>query len=190
MTDAAPRARPAMRLTWRIVLGLAVLGIVGPALAALAIAGWGALMGCAPEAPSCGGLDLGASLAFALEWAWKRILDVPGLAILVAIAAVAAAFGFAPRGRAVTWSFMTACWGCIAALILPFVAVFSAMPEGCRITEAGAAGCIVWGHKMGMAYEAAGAAFWWSIVIVPVSLGGVLLTFILASLRQRLARSG
>lgn len=190
MTDAVHRSRQSMQAAWRIVLGLAVLGIVGPALAALAIAGWGALMGCAPEDGSCGAVDLGAALAFALEWAWRRVLDVRMLAILVGIAATAAAFGFTPRGRAVTWSFMTACWGCIAALILPFVAVFAAMPDGCRINEAGASGCVVWGHRMGAAYDMAGTAFWWSIVIVPVSLGGVLLTFILASLRQRLARSG
>ena len=177
-----------MTTTWRLILCFAVFAIVGPALAALGLAGWGALMGCAPDADSCGAFDLGAALAFALDWAWTRILDLPKLAILVGIAATASAFGFEPRGRAVKWSFMTACWGCIAALIVPFVAVMSAIPQGCHINEGGASGCVVWGHAMGTAYDTAGAAFWMAIVIIPISLGGVLLTFILATIRKYFVR--
>lgn len=174
-----------MAAAWRLVLAAAVAAMIGPALAAIAIVAFGRLQGCAPEAGACGSADLGAWLAFALDWAWRRILDLRVLGPLTARAAAGAAFGFTPRARAVLWGFMGACWGAIAALILPYVAVFWSLPPGCRLTEAGADNCVVWGHAMGDAFAMAGAAFWWSIVIVPVSLGGVLLTFLLATAARR-----
>jgi len=177
-----------MTAAWRLVLAAAVAAMIGPAVIALAIVAWARLLGCAPEAAACGSGDLGAWLAFALDWAWRRILDPAILAALTACAAAGAAFGFAPRARAVLWGSMGACWGAIAALILPYIAVFWSLPPGCRPAEAAAANCVVWGHKMGEAFALAGPAFWWSIVIVPVSLGGVLLTFVLATLAPRTVR--
>lgn len=176
-----------MTAAWRLVLVLALVAMIGPAVAALAIVGGMAAIGCDSGGGACG-VEAGPALAFALDWAWRRILDPLTLSAYTATAATAAAFGFAPRRIAVMWSFLGACWGAIAALILPFVAVMWAAPRGCRITEAGASGCVVWGHPMGDAFALAGVAFWYSLIIVPISLGGVLLTFLLATLRQRWMR--
>lgn len=178
-----------MTAAWRIVLVLALAAMIGPAVAALAIVAAMRLIGCDPGGAACG-VEAGPALAFALDWAWRRILDPLTLSAYTAAAAAGAAFGFAPRRIAVTWSFLGACWGCIAALILPFVAVMWAAPRGCRITEAGATGCIVWGHPMGDAFALAGLAFWYALVIVPISLGGVALTFLLATLRRRWPAGG
>ena len=169
---------------WRLLLVFCLLALIGPALAALAITAWGKLLGCAAD-DVCTPSGVGAGLAFTLEWAWRRILEVPVLVGLTAGAATGAAYGFERLPRAMLWSLAGACWGPIAALILPYIAVFWSMPDGCRITEGGATPCFVWGHQMAQAYAGAGAAFWRSVVIVPVGIGGLLLTLILSALRQR-----
>ncbi|BCW88616.1 hypothetical protein sos41_17570 [Alphaproteobacteria bacterium SO-S41] len=173
-----------MTTAWRLVLLLALLAMIGPALAAILIVAFGRAQGCLPEAAACGTLDLGGWLAFTLDWSWHRILGVWVLASFSVLAAAGAAYGFESRARAVMWGFMGACWGCIAALILPYAAIVWSAPPGCHITETGIAGCIVWGHPMGDAFALAAPAFWRATIIIPISLGGVVLTFVLATLRR------
>lgn len=174
-----------MAHVWRLLLILCVLAMIGPALAALSVIAGGKLIGCAPESASCGPGDLGALLAFLLDWAWRRVLDPLILAAFASGAAVGAAYGFETRGRAMLWSLAGACWGPIAALILPYVAVFWSMPPDCHVNEGSTIDCVLWGHTMGSAYDNASIAFWLSVFIIPIGIGGLIATFILASVRQR-----
>lgn len=173
-----------MAKVWRLLLILCVAAMVAPATGALVLVGWGKFQGCAPDA-ICAPEGLGSALAFMLDWSWRRILDMPVLAFLTGGAAVGAAYGFETRNKAMLWSLAGACWGPIAALILPYVVVIWSMPEACQMTRAGAASCVLWGHTMAEAYSLAGAAFWWSVVIVPAGLGGLLVTFVLFTLKTR-----
>lgn len=176
-----------MARVWRLLLTLCVLAMIGPALAALAIIAWGKLAGCAPDA-ECG--NLGAALAFTLDWAWQRVLNPLMLSALAAGAAVGAAYGWEGRGNAMVWSLFGTCWGPIAALILPYIAVFWSIPRGCRIAEGGSPDCVLWGHAMGAAYDSVTIAFWLSVIIIPIGIGGLIATFVLATLRRRGAEPG
>lgn len=168
---------------WRIVFFVAAAAILVPAVAALLVASVGEAAGCGMQADSCGGL--GGALGFTLWWAWHRVLDPTVLALLTASAAIGAALGFATRRLALLWGAMGACWGPIAALLLPYVAVSMTMPGSCRLSATAAAECIVWGETMGRAFSAAGAAFWFSVFVVPIALGGVAMTFLVAWLAGR-----
>jgi hypothetical protein len=170
-----------MARIWRIVFFLAAAAILVPATAALLVAVLGELAGCGMQAEACG-YGFGEALGFTLWWAWHRVLDPAVLALLTAAAAVGAALGFATRRLALLWGAMGACWGPIAALLLPYVAVSMTMPGSCRLSATAASQCIVWGETMGRAFSAAGAAFWGSVFVVPIALGGVAMTWLVARL--------
>lgn len=177
-----------MARVWRLLVILCVLAMIGPALAALVVIGWGRAEGCAFDSAPCGALDLGGAFAFFLEWAWRRVLDPLILAAYATGASIGAAYGWPTRSRAMLWSLASACWGPIAALVLPYFAVFASKPVGCAIIEGSTTDCILWGQMMGRAYDDAAIAYWLSVFIIPIGIGGLIGTFILASIRHRPAR--
>lgn len=169
-----------MARVWRIVFFLAAAAILVPAVAALFVAMLGEAAGCGTQAGACG--ELGGALGFTLWWAWHRVLDPTILALLTAAAALGAALGFATRRESLMWGAMGASWGPIAALLLPYLAVSLTMPGACRLDARAAAECVVWGETMGRAFSAAGAAFWLSVFVVPIALGGGVMTWLVARL--------
>lgn len=173
-----------MASVWRSLIVLCVIATIGPAVIAILIITLGKLEGCAPDALSCAPGNLGAALAFTLDWAWHRILDPALLGALTLGGAIGAAYGYQTRGQALVWSLAGAVWPAVAALILPYAAIFWIRPAGCFIGPNLDNDCIVWGHPMAEAFGNAGRAFWLSVFVVPIGLGGLLVTFILASLRR------
>lgn len=170
-----------MARIWRLVFFVAAAAILVPAVTALLVAILGELAGCGTQAGSCG-FGFGEALGFTLWWAWHRVLDPTTLALLTAAAAIGAALGFATRRVSLMWGAMGACWGPIAALLLPYIAVSMTMPGSCRLSATAAAECVVWGETMGRAFSAAGAAFWVSVFVVPIALGGAAMTWLVARL--------
>lgn len=146
----------------------------------MALAGKAA--GCT-AGPSC--LGLAQTLEQVLLAAWTVILD-PRIAIgLVAILALAAPFTSSDRSAAVTAAILSTTLAPASAFVLPHVAVFMSLPEHCMLNEGGSAGCPIWGYRMGLAVDAAGAAFWMIIPLSGIILAGVTISVVIATFRRR-----
>ena len=57
----------------------------------------------------------------------------------------------------------------LAALVLPTLAVYTALYSGCEANEAGVGDCILWGARMGMSFHRAAMAPWIVYGVVPYS---------------------
>jgi hypothetical protein len=105
---------------------------------------------CAPGPALCRGQMLGGGLRDALALAWVVGAD-PMIAIGIAfIGAVAAMIARRPLSAGLSMLILP-----IAAVILPTLAVWSSMYDGCQANEAGVGDCTLWGAQMGMAFHTA-----------------------------------
>lgn len=166
-----------------MILGAALLALVGPGAFALVLVLAARAFGCSPDAASCG--DAPIWLQQALDIAWPVALDLRILGALTAIVAVAAPFAAPYRASALATGAIATASAPTAAFVLPHAAVILSLPAACRLNEASSAGCPLWGHDMGLAYGYAGAAFWLVLLIAPLILAGVILTLIVATFRPR-----
>jgi hypothetical protein len=57
----------------------------------------------------------------------------------------------------------------LAALVLPTLAVYTALYSGCEANEAGVGDCVLWGARMGMSFHRAAMAPWIVYGVVPYS---------------------
>lgn len=172
-----------MTSAWRILFYAALAAIIGPAVCALALIGLGAAQGCAMDAASC--TALGPALSGALSWAWDRVFDVYLTGALVLAAAIGAGLSFRPARYAALVGGLAICWFAVAALILPYVAVFAAQPAACNVNGPGPQGCLLWGADMVSPFAAPLVAMWFAPHTLSLALGGVLLTWLIARWRDK-----
>ncbi|HEY1633109.1 MAG TPA: hypothetical protein VGF56_17470 [Rhizomicrobium sp.] len=105
---------------------------------------------CAPGPDPCRGQSFGGGLRDALDLAWI-IGASPLIAIGIAfVGSVAAMIARRPLSAGLSLLILP-----IAAVILPTLAVWSSMYEGCQANEAGVGDCTLWGAHMGMAFHTA-----------------------------------
>jgi hypothetical protein len=124
--------------------------LLAPSLLVWFVRAVGLALRCAPGPGTCHGLALGGGLRDALDLAWV-IGANPLIAIAIALAAaIAALIAHRPLSAGLSLLLMP-----IAAAILPTLAVWSSMYEGCQINEAGVGDCTLWGAQMGMAFHEA-----------------------------------
>lgn len=107
-------------------------------------------MQCAPGPELCRGLALGGGLRDTLNLAWF-VGDDTTVTFLIAIAAaIAALIAMRPLLAALTLLLMPG-----LALMVPTMAVSSALYDGCKASETGVGSCILWGEQMGMSVHRA-----------------------------------
>ncbi|MGD0190597.1 MAG: hypothetical protein ABSD74_07635 [Rhizomicrobium sp.] len=138
--------------------------LVGPSilvwLVRLAVVG----MGCAPGPDVCRSLAVGAGFHDALDLAWM-IGSSSAISLPIAFAAAIVALMLRkPLMASLSLMILP-----LAALVLPTLAVYTALYPGCAANEAGVGDCVLWGDKMGMSYHHAAMAPWIIYSIVPYS---------------------
>ncbi|HTQ15339.1 MAG TPA: hypothetical protein VMH86_15820 [Rhizomicrobium sp.] len=107
-------------------------------------------MQCAPGPDLCRGQSLGGGFRDALDLAWI-VGSNPLVAVSIAfVGGVAALIARRPLSAGLSMLILP-----LAALLLPTVAVWSALYRDCRPNEAGVGDCTLWGAQMGMAFHEA-----------------------------------
>lgn len=121
-------------------------------------------MGCEPGPDLCRNMAVGGGLRDTLDLAW--LIGSNSLAsIAIAFAAAIVALRL-HRPLLASLSLMILP---LAALVLPTLAVYTAIYSGCEANEAGVGSCLLWGAKMGMSFHRAAMATWLVYGIVPYS---------------------
>ena len=137
---------------------LCILALLGPSLAVWSIRGVAYATHCMPGPDACtgtGAIALGHLLREALNVAW--MLPANSL-MLITIAVAATVAGFFARRPLISALCLLVLP--IAALVLPMLAVYSAMYPGCQVNVDGVGDCTLWGEKMGMSFHTAASAPW------------------------------
>jgi hypothetical protein len=124
--------------------------LLAPSVLVWAVRGTAYAMQCAPGPDLCHGMTLGAGLRDALELAWA----LPTNSLLLLALAFTAAIG-AVCARRVMLGTITLIGVPVAALILPMIAVFTSLHDGCQVNDGGVGDCMLWGANMGMAFHTA-----------------------------------
>ncbi len=132
-----------------------IAALIGPSAIVWIVRGIGYATHCAPGPESCHVTVLGEALRYALSLAWQ-LPSNSLLLITVAVAATVAGF-FARRPLAAALCLLILP---VAALVLPMLAVYSAMYPGCDVNVDGVGDCVLWGSKMGMSFHTAASAPW------------------------------
>jgi hypothetical protein len=143
---------------------LGILALVGPSLAVWSVRGIAYGMHCAPGPDSCNGLPLGIALHDALAVSWLLPSNAL-LLITIAVATTVAGF-FARRPIIAALCLLILP---IAALVLPMLAVYSAVYPGCDVNEAGVGDCLLWSARMGMSFHTAAVVPWMIYGFAPYS---------------------
>lgn len=147
-------------LIWTLCVAL----LIGPSALVWILRGIAYGAACAPGPELCRNMPLGDGLRVALDLAWT----LPNNALLlIAVAVVATIAGFFAR-RPLLGALCLLILP-VAALILPMLAVFSAVYPGCNVNEAGVGDCLLWGAKMGMSFHAAAVVPWMIYGFAPYS---------------------
>jgi hypothetical protein len=141
-----------------------VAALIGPSLLVWIIRGAAYAMSCQPGPDACRGVTLGGGLRDALDLAWV-LPNNSLLLITIAVGATVAGF-FARRPLAAALCLLILP---IAALVLPMLAVYSAMYPSCNVNEAGVGDCMLWGAKMGMSFHTAASVPWLIYGFAPYS---------------------
>jgi hypothetical protein len=121
-------------------------------------------MGCEPGPDLCRNMAIGSGLHDTLDLAW--LIGSNSLASM-AIAFVAA--GIALKMRRPLMASLSLMILPLAALVLPTLAVYTALYSGCEANEAAIGSCQLWGTAMGMSFHRAAMAPWIIYGIVPYS---------------------
>jgi hypothetical protein len=162
MERGAPNrhARPHALSVWYLCATL----LLGPSvlvwLVRLTVLG----MGCAPGPGLCRSVAVGGGLRDTLELAWFI-----GSNSLASLAIAFAAAIVALRLRRPLMASLSLMILPLAALVLPTLAVYTALYSGCEANEAGVGDCVLWGAQMGMSFHRAAMAPWIIYGIVPYS---------------------
>jgi hypothetical protein len=162
MDDEVPAA--VQRHTARNIWAACVTILLGPALLVWIVRGAALAAQCAPGPDPCRGMPLGGGLRDALALAWSVSTDTTILIALALIAAVACLFARRPLLAASTLLLLP-----LASLILPMAAVYTAMYEGCPVSESGIGNCTLWGAEMGMSFHTAASVPWLIYGFAPYS---------------------
>lgn len=119
-------------------------------------------MGCEPGPDFCRGVALGAGLRDAPGLAW-----LVGSSPLASFAIASASVVTALRMRRPLMASLSVMILPLAALVLPALAVSTALHPGCQANEAGVGDCQLWGGQIGMSFHRAAMAPWISYGAVP-----------------------
>jgi hypothetical protein len=161
MDEDHPEAKPnTALLVWIAVLVL----LLGPSLLVWIVRCVGLAAQCAPGPDPCRGILLGGGLRDALFLAWSVGTNTLFLITATLIAAVAGLFARRPLLGASTLLLLP-----LATLMLPMAAVYSAMYQGCPVSEAGIGDCTLWGAQMGMSFHLAASVPWLIYGFAPYS---------------------
>jgi hypothetical protein len=112
-------------------------------------------MGCEPGPDFCRGMALGAGLRDALGFAW-----LIGSSPLASFAIACASAVLALRMRRPLVASLSVMILPLAVLVLPTLAVYTALYPGCQANEAAVGDCRLWGAQMGMSFHRAAMAPW------------------------------
>src|ERR1700710_1072346 len=145
MDDEVPAA--VQRHTARNIWAACVTILLGPSLLVWIVRGVALAAQVAPGPQLCRGM--------ALDLAWSVSTDARLLIALSLVAAVACLFARRPLLAASTLLLLP-----LAAPLLPMAAVYSAMYQGCPVSEAGIGDCTLWGAQMGMSFHTAAGVNW------------------------------
>jgi len=147
--DFEEYAHAAPRLPYAVCLwGLCAALLVGPSVLVWIVRL--SALGCEPGPGLCHGLALGGGLRDTLALAWI-IGSNSFLALVIALVSA----GLALSLRKPLMASMGLLLFPIAAVLLPIVAVYASMYDGCQINEDGIGDCVLWGAKMGMSFHEA-----------------------------------
>jgi hypothetical protein len=161
MEHETPRFwRRAGRNTFVACVGL----LLGPSLLVWAVRGIAAAAQCAPGPELCRGVALGGALREVLSLAWALGTNTWLLLGVAVLAALAAMFMRRPLLGATTLLILP-----LAALTAPMAAVYSALYQGCIISESGVGDCLLWGAQMGTSFHNAANVPWLIYGFAPFS---------------------
>lgn len=145
-----PPPPPPKRTGAIYLLCVAATILLAPSLLVWFVRGVGMAMQCAPGPDLCRGQPLGGGLRDALDLAWivgANPLVAVGIAFVGGVAALTAR---RPLSAGLSLLLLP-----LAALLLPTLAVWSSLYNGCQVNEAGVGDCTLWGAQMGMAFHQA-----------------------------------
>lgn len=138
--------------------------LLGPSLLVWIVRAVALAAQCAPGPEPCRGMVLGGGLRDALTLSWTVSTDTLILIAVALVASVACLFARRPLLAASTLLLLP-----LAALILPMAAVYSAMYQGCPVSESGIGDCTLWGAQMGMSFHTAASVPWLIYGFAPYS---------------------
>jgi len=177
--NASSQANPRLARVLGVVFWLVVAFALLPALAAWAVIGLGAALGCDPAGPGCRGLPLAALLRLSLDLAWGWAM---GLGVVLGFAAALAAILLASLWRALVAGLLA-----LVCIALPIAAVAVAAHEDCMVNEGGVGDCVIWGGSMGETFHAAAVIPWFAILAVPAA-GVTLLVGLIGAVAVKINR--
>lgn len=160
--EGEPRSqsRPYASRGWWLCAAL----LLGPSLLVWLVRLSALGMGCEPGPDLCRGIAVGVGLREALDLAW-----VVGSNSLASIAIAFAAAVLALKLRRALMASLSLMILPLAALVLPTLAVHTALYSGCEASAAGVGNCQLWGAQMGLSLQRAAMAPWIIYAIVPYS---------------------
>ncbi|HUO90280.1 MAG TPA: hypothetical protein VMU08_13990 [Rhizomicrobium sp.] len=161
MDEDLPEAK---RNTALIVWAACVTLLLGPSVLVWIVRGVGLAAQCAPGPDPCHGIPLGGGLRDTLFLAWSVGSSTLFLVTAALVAAIAGLCARRPLLAASTLLLLP-----LAALMLPMAAVYSAMYQGCPVSEAGIGDCTLWGAQMGMSFHLAASVPWLIYGFAPYS---------------------
>lgn len=119
-------------------------------------------MSCTPGPHPCRNIALGAGFRDVLALAWLIGSQAITSLSIAFVASVAALRLKRPLMAALSLLVLP-----LAALVLPTLAVYTALYPGCEANEAGVGDCLLWGAGMGMSFHRAAMAPWIIYGMVP-----------------------
>jgi hypothetical protein len=155
-----PYRRPRAFGVWWLCAAL----LIGPSILVWLVRLSALGMGCAPGPEICRHVAVGGGFRDALDLAWL-IGSNSLVSLSIAIVAAVVALGIR-RPLMASLSVMILP---LAALVLPTLAVYTALYSGCEANEAGVGDCVLWGASMGMSFHHAAMAPWIIYSVVPYS---------------------
>ena len=164
----------------RNIYAICIAVLLGPALIAWALRGAALAMKCAPGPDACNGLPLGVALRDVVSVTWTingNILLMFGITV---VATLASFFARRPLRAALTLLLLP-----LAALIAPMALVYTAMYQGCTVSESGIGSCPLWGTEMGMSFHAAASVQWQVYGFVPYTFALALMMGIIGLFLMR-----
>jgi hypothetical protein len=178
-----PQARPHAMGVWCFCATL----LLGPSVLVWLVRLSALGMGCEPGPDLCRNIAVGGGLRDTLDLAWligSNSLISLGIAFAAAIVAL--------RLRRPLLASLSLMILPLTALVLPTLAVYTALYSGCEANEAGVGDCVLWGARMGMSFHRAAMAPWIVYGVVPYSFTFALMIGAIGLLffRQRTAMNG
>lgn len=156
--DAAPPKQSRAMGVWWLCAAL----LLGPSLLVWTVRLIALAMHCAPGPLPCRGISIGDGFQDTLDLAWFIGANAAACLAVGFVAAIAALKLRRPAMAGISVLLLPP-----AALVLPTLAVFTTLYNGCEINDAAVGSCAVWGAAMGMTFHRAAMAPWIIYGIVP-----------------------